>query len=192
MLAAKASARPSASKCANVVVGVGGAVLFIQVLLQGHPESHNKLQTHEDECSSRSIQSCCKAGVQCWRAKLCQPITLMGALWGAAGEAAFPAWIRQVCRQAREAAKRPPGLYVPLPLLPCAVLEKKKPTRCSSQKRVASLLKLPPGRKSPGKSRPPCRNARGMRLLGKSPGGGSESRVPQVERADMCRMQCQP
>ena len=86
MLAAKASARPSASKCANVVVGVGGAVLFIQVLLQGHPESHNKLQTHEDECSSRSIQSCCKcagatcrcseeeAGVQCWRAKLCQPI----------------------------------------------------------------------------------------------------------------------
>ena len=111
------------------------------------------------------------------------PAHLMGALWGAAGEAAFPAWIRQVCRQAREAAKRPPGLYVPLPLLPCAVLEKKKPTRCSSQKRVASLLKLPPGRKSPGKSRVPCRNARGMRLLGKSPGGGSESRVPQVERA---------
>ena len=105
----------------------------------------------------------------------------MGA-GGAAGGVASPAWIPRVCRQAREAERAFRGVGLRLCL--CAVLEKKKPTRCSSQKRVASLLKLPPGCKSPGASGGrravlgcicgDCK--RGMRLLDKSPGGGSESR----------------
>ncbi|CAE7737879.1 CML12 [Symbiodinium sp. CCMP2592] len=79
--------------------GVSRHSLRSAVLLQGHPESHNKSQTHEEPLADA-----------------------------------------QKKRRSSFSGLDPAGVS--------AVLEKKKPTRCSSQKRVASLLKL---HETPGK-----------------------------------------
>jgi len=81
--------------------GVSRHSLRSAVLLQGHPESHNKSQTHEEPLADA-----------------------------------------QKKRRSSFSGLDPAGVS--------AVLEKKKPTRCSSQKRVASLLKLheTPGQES--------------------------------------------